>query len=171
MRSRSVFKRKLHATCNRPSLVAIAGKPIIHISVSPLGYHDVGVDSVTRDRARPHYDFNTDKVCSSLRIPKNSGFNRHMRNKALELPRNTGHHLVILATDCRFIKTSWPASSFENLFWSHELNARLIKNVMALPQTVGFKAKAVVKFPHSPILHYAFSTWTEKTMTKTIHFH
>ena len=27
-----------------------------------------------------------------------------------------------------------------------------------------------VKFPHSPILHYAFSSWTEKTMTKTIHF-
>ena len=24
----------------------------------------------------------------------------------------------------------------------------------------------VVKFPHSPILHYAFSSWIEKTMTK-----
>ena len=23
-----------------------------------------------------------------------------------------------------------------------------------------------VKFPHSPILHYAFSSWREKTMTK-----
>ena len=23
-----------------------------------------------------------------------------------------------------------------------------------------------VKFPHSPILHYAFSSWIEKTMTK-----
>ena len=30
---------------------------------------------------------------------------------------------------------------------------------------------AVVKFPHSPILHYAFSSWTEKTMTKTIDCH
>ena len=30
-----------------------------------------------------------------------------------------------------------------NLFWSHELNARLTNNVMALPQTVGFKAEAV----------------------------
>ena len=26
----------------------------------------------------------------------------------------------------------------------------------------------LVKFPHSPILHYAFSSWIEKTMTKTI---
>ena len=26
-----------------------------------------------------------------------------------------------------------------------------------------------VKFPHSPILHYAFSSWIEKAMTKTIH--
>ena len=51
---------------------------------SPVGYHDVGVDSVTRDRTRPYYDFNTDKVCNSLRIPKNSGFNLHMRNEALE---------------------------------------------------------------------------------------
>ena len=24
----------------------------------------------------------------------------------------------------------------------------------------------MVKFPHSPILHYAFSSWTEETMTK-----
>ena len=29
----------------------------------------------------------------------------------------------------------------------------------------------LVKFPHSPILHYAFSSWIEKTMTKTIHCH
>ena len=28
-----------------------------------------------------------------------------------------------------------------------------------------------VKFPHSPILHYAFSSWIEKTMTKTIDCH
>ena len=28
-----------------------------------------------------------------------------------------------------------------------------------------------VKFPHSPILNYAFSSWIEKTMTKTIHCH
>ena len=27
----------------------------------------------------------------------------------------------------------------------------------------------LVKFTHSPILHYVFSSWTEKTMTKTIH--
>ena len=29
----------------------------------------------------------------------------------------------------------------------------------------------LVKFPHSPILHYAFSSWIEKTMTKTIDCH
>ena len=28
-----------------------------------------------------------------------------------------------------------------------------------------------VKFAHSPILHYAFSSWIEKTMKKTIHRH
>ena len=29
----------------------------------------------------------------------------------------------------------------------------------------------LVKFPHSPKQHYAFSSWVEKTMTKTIHRH
>ena len=29
----------------------------------------------------------------------------------------------------------------------------------------------IYKFPHSPILHDAFSSWIEKTMTKTIHCH
>ena len=29
----------------------------------------------------------------------------------------------------------------------------------------------MVTFLHSPILHYAFSSWTEHTMTKTIHCH
>ena len=28
-----------------------------------------------------------------------------------------------------------------------------------------------VKFPYSPTLHYAFSSWIEKTTTKTIHCH
>ena len=28
-----------------------------------------------------------------------------------------------------------------------------------------------VKFLHSPILHYAFSSWIEETMKKTIHCH
>ena len=28
--------------------------------------------------------------------------------------------------------------------------------------------KTKVKFPHNPILHYAFSSWIEKTKTKTI---
>ena len=28
-----------------------------------------------------------------------------------------------------------------------------------------------VKFPYSPTLHYVFSSWIEKTTTKTIHCH
>ena len=36
-------------------------------------------------------------------------------------------------------------------------------------KTVSKKVKQKVKFPHSPILHYTFSYWIEKTMTKTIH--
>ena len=31
--------------------------------------------------------------------------------------------------------------------------------------------KYLVKFPHSSILNYAFSSWIEKIMTKTIHCH
>ena len=31
------------------------------------------------------------------------------------------------------------------------------------------RGQSMVKFPHRPILHYAFSSWIEKTMTKTIH--
>ena len=31
--------------------------------------------------------------------------------------------------------------------------------------------RVLVKFPHSPILHYAFSSWIEKTMTKAIDCH
>ena len=30
---------------------------------------------------------------------------------------------------------------------------------------------SLVTFPHSPILNYAFSSWVEKTMTKTIRCH
>ena len=32
-------------------------------------------------------------------------------------------------------------------------------------------AKNMVKFALNPMLHYAFSSWIEKTMTKTIHYH
>ena len=38
-------------------------------------------------------------------------------------------------------------------------------------QKTCFLFKNMVKFPHSPILHYAFSSWIEKTMTITIHCH
>ena len=33
------------------------------------------------------------------------------------------------------------------------------------------KSKHNVKVPNSPTLHYTFSSWIEKTMTKTIHRH
>ena len=39
------------------------------------------------------------------------------------------------------------------------------------PQKKQKVEKDVLKFPHSPILHYAFSSWIEKTMTKTIECH
>ena len=34
-----------------------------------------------------------------------------------------------------------------------------------------YPVNSAVKFPHSPILHYAFSFWIKETMTKTIHCH
>ena len=41
--------------------------------------------------------------------------------------------------------------------------------VIAIDETIRSLQKHSVKFPHSPILHYAFSSWIEKTMTKTIY--
>ena len=43
-------------------------------------------------------------------------------------------------------------------------------DVLKTTQWSAALAKAV-KFPYSPILHYAFSSWIEKTMTKTIDCH
>ena len=68
----------------------------------------------------------------------------------------------------RVSKKIWKLQSY--------VRSRLIKNV---PKSMKFHdviknnatwKKGTVKFPHNPILHYAFSSWTEKTMTK-IHFH
>ena len=56
----------------------------------------------------------------------------------------------------------FPARTWTQIFQSKFLH--LIIGLMPLLQVTW------VKFPHSPILHYAFSSWTEKTMTKTIHF-
>ena len=46
-----------------------------------------------------------------------------------------------------------------------------IPNSMAIQRSkaTGSKINIEVKFPHSPILHYAFSLCIEKTKTKTIH--
>ena len=47
-----------------------------------------------------------------------------------------------------------------------------IGDLVRMEQTFSVEfIKISVKFPHSPILHYAFSSWIEKTMTKTIHRH
>ena len=47
-----------------------------------------------------------------------------------------------------------------------------IGDLVRMEQTFSVEfIKISVKFPHSPILHYAFSSWIEKTVTKTIHFH
>ena len=49
----------------------------------------------------------------------------------------------------------------------------ILKSLRAQSRSVSFitGSELVVKFPHSPILHYAFSSWIEKTMTKTIDYH
>ena len=61
----------------------------------------------------------------------------------------------------------FPARTWTQIFQSKFLHLTI--GLMPLLQVTW------VKFPHSPILHYAFSSWTEKTMTKTmtktIHFH
>ena len=47
----------------------------------------------------------------------------------------------------------------------------LILNNMRAKVEFGTPEKARVKFPHSLILHFAFSSWIEKIMTKTIYCH
>ena len=42
---------------------------------------------------------------------------------------------------------------------------------LQIARKLPLQAPLLVKFPHSPILHYAFSSWIEKTMTKTIDCH
>ena len=66
---------------------------------------------------------------------------------------------------------SKPNTSNETVSWGKEtLVSVLVSNgyrssfVRKLAKTT----RVTVKFPHSPILHYAFSSWIEKTMTKTI---
>ena len=44
-----------------------------------------------------------------------------------------------------------------------------LKKIFFLSCSLELGTKEGKKFPHSPILHYAFSSWIEKTMTKTIH--
>ena len=56
----------------------------------------------------------------------------------------------------------FPARTWTQIFQSKFLHLTI--GLMPLLQVTW------VKFPHGPILHYAFSSWTEKTMTKTIHF-
>ena len=44
----------------------------------------------------------------------------------------------------------------------------LPKLTLLQPQKRPISIPQKVKFPHGPILHYAFSSWIEKTRTKTI---
>ena len=76
------------------------------------------------------------KACNSLTIPVLID----ACARGVRITEGYWTPLSILATDCTVIKTSWPALSIANLFWSHKLNARLTKNDIALPKTVGFKS-------------------------------
>ena len=71
----------------------------------------------------------------------------------------------------RFINFSYIRSHFlllvvflcvSDLLW------RLLNLVLVLGHSIEIRS---VKFPHSPILHYALSSWIEKKITKTIHCH
>ena len=86
-----------------------------------------------------HYDFNTDKVCNSLRIQVlvDTCAMRHL------CYRRTLDTTLYPSDRMQSYQTSCPALLIANLFRSHELNARLTENAMALPQTVSFKAEAV----------------------------
>ena len=50
--------------------------------------------------------------------------------------------------------------NFAYISWSH----------IWLVMTHYYSGHDGVKFPHRPIVHYAFSSWKQKTVTKTIHF-
>ena len=54
---------------------------------------------------------------------------------------------------------------------SENVSRSLILNNMRAKVEFGTPEKARVKFPHSLILHFAFSSWIEKIMTKTRHCH
>ena len=61
----------------------------------------------------------------------------------------------------RTVKLTWHELKITSAIFSQMVNTAILCD----PKRI------VVKFPHSPILHYAFSSWIEKTMTKTIHCH
>ena len=66
---------------------------------------------------------------------------------------------------------SKPNTSNETVSWGKEtLVSVLVSNGYrsSFVQKLAKTTRVTVKFPHSPILHYAFSSWIEKTMTKTI---
>ena len=68
-------------------------------------------------------------------------------------------------TSCGCWLTSWIINEFEKVSqaFCYTKNRQLRLHVATAV------AQFLVKSPHSPILHYAFSSWIEKTTTKTIH--
>ena len=58
-----------------------------------------------------------------------------------------------------------------NCLWLHSRSRSLCLLTVFVSFQDRKKKRFSAKFPHSPILHYAFSSWIEKTMTKTIQFH
>ena len=64
--------------------------------------------------------------------------------------------------------------SFARIHNGQEKGFWLVRAMRTMRMTISHRSLCIhceVKFPHSPILQYALSSLTEKTMTKTIHFH
>ena len=88
--------------------------------------------------------------------------------------QNNTHNLLLInfQTLCvlNYCSTSW--LSFSIIFISVVFSlVKLLPFQLLLSFNWDFivlYSKFSVKFPHSPILHYTFSSWREKTMTKTI---
>ena len=66
-----------------------------------------------------------------------------------------GEHCTQEAKNETTVKLTWHELKITSAIFSQMVNTAILCD----PKRI------VVKFPHSPILHYAFSSWMEKTMT------
>ena len=71
--------------------------------------------------------------------------------------------------NCLMLNITFLKIAFIVVQWGNENSASVVKEKKAVG-AVELK-EGTVKFPHNPILHYAFSSWIEKIMTKTIDCH